>query len=70
MLRNFASVLVFYVTSNRQWNAINHYFLVVDNCASEPCQHGLLCNNGIAYYSCACAQGYTGPTCGTGDQCC
>ena len=42
--------------------------LVVDNCTSAPCQHGLSCNNNVAGFDCACVLGYTGPKCESGDN--
>ena len=40
-------------------------FLVIDNCASSPCQYGSTCkpSNEINRYTCTCAAGYTGTKC-------
>lgn len=39
---------------------------VINNCASNPCQNGATCNNGINTFSCSCNAGYTGTLCQTG----
>lgn len=40
--------------------------LGVDECASDPCQHGGTCTDGHLSYKCTCADGYTGTVCETG----
>lgn len=40
--------------------------LGVDECASDPCQHGGTCIDGHLSYECTCAGGYTGNVCETG----
>ena len=37
----------------------------VDECASQPCQHGGTCVDGVAAYTCRCAPGFTGVHCAT-----
>lgn len=36
----------------------------VDECASDPCENGGTCVDGMNSYTCMCPDGYTGPTCG------
>ena len=38
----------------------------VDECASDPCQNGATCTDGIDSYSCSCAAGFSGSDCETG----
>jgi len=41
-----------------------------DECASDPCQNGGTCNDGINGYTCTCDSGYEGTHCGTEiDEC-
>jgi hypothetical protein len=40
--------------------------LVIDNCASLPCENGASCNNNIGTFTCDCVTGYTGETCEAG----
>lgn len=40
-------------------------FVVIDNCASGPCQNGGSCINSINGYMCACPPGYTNKECQT-----
>ncbi|CAG2189166.1 unnamed protein product [Mytilus edulis] len=35
----------------------------IDECASNPCQHGGVCTDGINGYICTCDSGYTGNNC-------
>ncbi|KAI8512866.1 hypothetical protein Bbelb_095050 [Branchiostoma belcheri] len=37
----------------------------IDECASNPCQHGGTCQDGINSYSCSCLPGYMGDSCET-----
>jgi hypothetical protein len=37
----------------------------LDDCASNPCQNGGTCADGIASYTCACPAGWTGTNCQT-----
>ena len=34
-----------------------------DECASDPCENGATCVDGVNEYSCTCAAGYTGTNC-------
>ena len=36
-----------------------------DECASDPCENGATCVDGVKEYSCTCAAGYTGTNCET-----
>ena len=38
-------------------------FVAVDECASDPCQNGGQCINGLGQYICACRDEYTGYNC-------
>jgi Notch-like protein len=35
----------------------------IDECASNPCQHGGICRDHLNKYSCQCLAGYSGPNC-------
>jgi hypothetical protein len=41
------------------------YTVPDDHCAPNPCQNGGACANTATGFACACAAGYTGPTCDT-----
>jgi hypothetical protein len=42
----------------------------IDECDTTPCQNGGTCTNGVNYYTCACALGFTGGDCETNiDEC-
>jgi hypothetical protein len=36
---------------------------LINNCATNPCQHGGSCSNGVGTYTCSCTAGYTGTNC-------
>ena len=38
----------------------------IDECDSEPCQHGGVCTNLVDSYSCDCPNGYDGDDCENG----
>ena len=42
--------------------------LDIDECLSEPCANGATCFDEMAGITCACAEGYTGALCQTGQQ--
>ncbi|XP_063003684.1 cubilin [Elgaria multicarinata webbii] len=42
----------------------------IDECSSNPCQHGGSCNDGVNGYSCECTNSWTGPQCQTPQQAC
>lgn len=35
----------------------------IDECASNPCQHGGICHDHLASYTCECSAGYSGVNC-------
>ena len=37
----------------------------IDECASNPCENGGTCVDGVNGYTCTCAAGYSGTMCGT-----
>lgn len=37
----------------------------VNECESNPCQHGGSCFDDVNQFTCSCVAGYTGSTCGT-----
>lgn len=41
-------------------------FKDIDECASNPCQNGATCIDGINSFTCKCVPGYTGKLCETG----
>ena len=45
------------------WNSI---CTDINECSPNPCENGGRCSDGVDTFTCACAPGYTGPTCGTG----
>ncbi|XP_067326675.1 cubilin [Anolis sagrei] len=42
----------------------------IDDCASNPCQHGGTCTDRVNGYSCECTSSWTGPQCQTSQQAC
>ena len=40
----------------------------IDECASSPCQNGGTCTDALNSYTCACAAGWTGLHCETGNE--
>ncbi|XP_064410135.1 cubilin [Latimeria chalumnae] len=51
------------------WNGIN-CTQNINECASNPCQNGGTCTDGINGYSCNCTSAWTGPQCQTQQQVC
>ncbi len=43
-----------------------HLFSDIEECASDPCQNGATCFEGIDSYLCQCPDGYEGTNCETG----
>lgn len=42
----------------------------MDDCISNPCQNGGVCNDGIRSYRCSCPLGFTGNNCETSKMQC
>ncbi|XP_053215446.1 cubilin [Podarcis raffonei] len=42
----------------------------IDECSSNPCQHGGSCTDAVNGYSCECTSSWTGPQCQTPQQAC
>ena len=40
--------------------------LDIDECASNPCQNGATCTDGVNGFSCSCAPGFSGELCELG----
>lgn len=38
---------------------------ILDECASQPCKHGAICNDGVNSFTCTCKGGYIGKLCET-----
>ena len=38
-------------------------FQDIDDCVDDPCKNGGTCTDGIAKYTCKCADGFTGLNC-------
>ena len=40
--------------------------LDIEECASDPCQNGATCTDGVNGFSCSCAAGFSGELCELG----
>ena len=47
-------------------NTHNFFSIDIDDCASDPCQNGGTCIDGINSYTCNCDSGYSGSNCEIG----
>ncbi len=58
----------FYVKEciNKLWTHI--LFSDINECASNPCQNGGVCMDGINRYVCQCPPGFGGPNCDVGKE--
>ena len=45
------------------------YALDIDDCATNPCQNGGTCTDGVDSYNCTCAPGFKGTNCGISEFC-
>ena len=45
--------------------SFRYFYIVINNCESQPCLNGGSCVNGVNVYTCNCAPGYTGYNCQT-----
>ena len=57
---------VIYTKKNKQDSVFVILIPGIDECASQPCQHGGTCFNQLSKYTCTCASGYEGAICETG----
>lgn len=46
--------------------SLYHYFLDINECASNPCANGGSCTDHVNRYTCTCVPGYIGSNCQTG----
>ena len=51
------------VTHNDNYKVPCVFCTVINECESQPCQHGALCDDLPKGYQCLCPPGYTGPDC-------
>ena len=42
------------------------FYWDINECANNWCENGGTCIDGVNTFSCTCAEGYNGPTCGNG----
>ncbi|XP_020662303.3 cubilin [Pogona vitticeps] len=64
-----ATVAGYHCVCNSGWTGVNCSDNI-DECASNPCQHGGTCTDGENSYSCECTDTWTGPQCETPQQAC
>ena len=46
------------------------HFSAINECESDPCQHGATCRDFVDEYNCTCVQGYNGTHCENGKNPC
>ena len=56
-----------HISDDKSWSIFQTHSLDIDDCASNPCQNGATCSDGIHSYSCLCNSGYTGSNCEIGN---
>ena len=49
------------------FNQVYLLFLEINECSSNPCQHGGICIDLINGFRCSCSLGFGGPTCREGE---
>ena len=64
--QNVCTTFVYNVRVKRLIDTMCYVVSDIDDCASNPCQNGGACTDGVASYSCSCADGYGGADCETG----
>ena len=47
------------------WHWLLFFWLDINDCSPNPCVNGGNCTDGVASYTCSCANGYTGTDCET-----
>ena len=59
----YASALSLIISSHKISTCNYKFYLVIDNCISQPCLNGGTCSNGVNTYTCNCIAGYTSHNC-------
>ena len=48
---------------------VSIYALDIDDCATNPCQNGGACTDGVDSYNCTCMDGFNGTNCELSEFC-
>lgn len=50
----------------KKYSKIVFFITDIDECGSNPCQHGGTCHDRVNGYTCSCKKGFHGANCETG----